>query len=954
MSRIIKSREDVDPATLESIAKACNLPLESIEDVFSCTPLQELLATERKDAIYQFVISIDPALDLDKFLQALTDAVALHGVYRTRLVNCDLGWVQVVSNEPHVTERCTGNVNDYVQKPDAIEIKPGEPLFQTKCVGRDLVVVMQHAIMDLYSWELFLDIEVAKFYHGEKPKKRVPYKDFVIQSLELDEAGATKFWAPRFRGNGTLYPQPKPGHVPNGATASPTLVTWEEIGQKLMTAQIPSYFEGAWTLVSSLYSDSNLIIYGSYLSGRPGGLGIEETWMGTTRVEVPVQANINPLSTSEAFIRDRVTSMRQLTTSPWIQYGLPKIAAISESAKIATKFQTALSFRPVIQKFNDDSHAQMSQFIWHRGLFPLTIMCAVEEEGVAFKPRYDPAYFSPVEFDRLMTQLAHTFVTLVKAERTAKLQDLPLLNEKDHKQILEWQKPVTPSFAKHTLHGLFSERAQARLGEPAVITSNGTTSYQELDDKSNQVAQKLKQKGVAAGDTVAILFEKSVWPVIAILGALKAGAVSVPLEPTAKKGLNEAILGQANAKVILTSPAKKEDAAKSALDFLVVDSESLTESAEALSVDSAAAFIFSPGNPTPKSSGIVVEHGPLLESVQSASEVLGLNSESRVLQNASLASIVGVTEVFGALLSGGSVVVPGDAAPLGASIKDNEVNTAFLPAHTLRKLAPESVPTLKAVVSYNEPVDPTSRKTWSQAVKLFNGYQTLGTSGFQLFNEVKPDTPANILGKPTKSTAWIVDVKNVDRLRPIGGVGELLFEGPAVAQALQSEKDGSELFIPAPQWAVDAGFKNSKFFRTGDLAKYTADGNIEFVGRKSNKISIKTQTFHLEEVENELSSYEGVAEVAVTNKIVKGRTQIIGVVSFTEEKLPSETPLKLLADEGKAAADKVIGAIKERALSQLTADKVPSVWLAVEKLPRTASQTLDRAALLEWLGTIRL
>lgn len=236
--RFIRSRDQIDLENLNSIARSCNVSSDMIEDIYSCTPLQEILVTERNDAIYQFIISLQPEIDIDRFLKAIMEAVSQNSVYRTRIVETKHGWVQVVIQELHSTERCSGKAEDYLQKPETARINPGEPLFQTKCIGRDLFVKMHHAILDLYSWALFLDIDILKCYQQERPKKRLPYKDFVIRSLEIDETVGRKFWSSRFKGNAALFPAPKLNHFPRGGMSPSTFMSWDELGQKLLAAQV--------------------------------------------------------------------------------------------------------------------------------------------------------------------------------------------------------------------------------------------------------------------------------------------------------------------------------------------------------------------------------------------------------------------------------------------------------------------------------------------------------------------------------------------------------------------------------------------------------------------------------------------------------------------------------------------------------------------------------------------
>lgn len=704
------------------------------------------------------------------------------------------------------------------------------------------------------------------------------------------------------------------------------------------------------------------------MSSRPPNIGPEETWMGLTRVEVPIQVFVNPLMTVEAFLKERMASSRQLISSPALQYGLQRTAKISESASIATKFTTVIHVRPAIgggridQDANYDAGAQMTKMIWHRGLFPLTIMCNPQEDGISFSPRYDPEFFSAIEFGRVMHQLRHTMCTLLNTADNTKLDTLRLLNEKDRQQIFDWNLAISHSSENQSALMAFKKQVHDNADEPAVITRDSVVNYKDLSNISDQIALRLMENGIKPGHAVAVLIEDSIEAVLCILGILKAGAVYVPLNPTVSSEVNANILSKVEAKIILTSQTRSESASKLGFAILTVGRDSLeSDPVNELpgndTSDQAAALILFDESSSTGVNGTIISHRALYTSVQSVSNRLGLQPGAKVLQYALLGSIVSLNEIFGALLNGGSVLIPTekDITPTIIDfIGHHQIDIAFLPSHNLRRMSPSSVPSLKLIVSYNEALDSTSSKKWASVLRLTNGWQSREASGLQILSEITDDDTTRILGYPTNSTVWITEPNDTDRLRPIGGVGELLIEGPGNGRSLDSEGDKSSAFIGAPQWAMHTQFDKSVFFRTGDLVKYKPDGKVEFVGRKTNRVKISNQIIQFEEIETEIASHEAVQEAVTLSKIHKGKTQLFIVMSLVDERLPHQRTLKLLGEGEKDISDSHMISVKEYASSRLPTHKIPAVWVAVEKLPRNLSGSLDRTAVNEWLKAMKI
>ena len=213
-TRPVLSLAEVDEAGLKETAKNCNVSAGSIQDIYSCTPLQLSMIDETRAEVFHFVLSFGPEADIDRFCEALRKVVAANAVLRTRLVECGrLGSVvQVVSREEHVTERwaVSGDGPDVVEKylrDTRLLMRLGMPLFRSAFIGRVFVATMHHAVFDYSSWNALLTEDLPAVYFGVEPSiQRPPFKAFVARCLGTDETAAKNFWNSRFKGAPTIFP----------------------------------------------------------------------------------------------------------------------------------------------------------------------------------------------------------------------------------------------------------------------------------------------------------------------------------------------------------------------------------------------------------------------------------------------------------------------------------------------------------------------------------------------------------------------------------------------------------------------------------------------------------------------------------------------------------------------------------------------------------------------------
>ncbi|KAI1765644.1 putative aminoadipate-semialdehyde dehydrogenase [Hypoxylon sp. FL1150] len=952
--RTVMSLDDLDESTIADLANACNIPTESIEDVYSSTPVQlDMIAETRNEAIH-FVLDLGPEADIDKFGEAIRKVVSLYPIFRTRLAPCGFGILQVVTKEEHVTERRSDDFEKYLNGDSTHRMGLGTPLFRTAFFNRVLVGTIHHAVADYASMAGLFGEDVSAAYLGHPLKLRPQFKEFVAYCMEIDESEARLFWQSRFKGIPAIFPRVKPAKPCRKSSFEHGTVrhmVLERIGNGVSPNHVPYFIEGAWALTAAAYAGSDSIAYGYVISGRSQPLNGLETTLGPTLVEAPVQVNLQRTMTVEWLLKDRATALRQLQAHPASQYGTLRIASFSEAARTASGFQTLLNIVPLLPMSKDTGVGKRADLVWLGKSWPLVQICRIDGNKIIFEPRHDSAVICERQLDRIINQFRHMIRLLMDVPPHTVLSELPLLTDQDSLELAQWNKIAPP--VEKCLHKLFTIQARVRPQAMAVEASDGKATYRRLDDMSNSLARELQKKGMSPENPVALIFEKSLWFTVAVLGVMKAGGVCVPIDKNDQHDRKLQILYETNAKTILTSSSEHARSVDLAPEVLAVDGEFFAQVPEshdtpdnATNSPNTPAYIAFKSGAAGAPKCVLLEHCSLASSLRSQSERFDWQPSSRVLQFAAHTSEISICEIFGALLSGGCLCVPTEEvciSNLPDFIESAGVNSAMLPPGVLRDISLGQVPSLRSLISIGESVHVKFSKDWGATLRAFNCWGACEASIISTIAELAPDSPyPESIGKPVGCAIWIVNPRNIHELVPVGAVGELLIQGPGVARGyLKDEAGTADSFVSPPQWATSFEGEGARFYRTGDLGKYNPDGSIHFVGRQVNRVRLGGQTVQLEEIENVLASCSQIRDVVASVKFSAGRTQLVAMVRLADSQEPTE--LK----------EQQFDAIRAYASSTLPSNMVPSLWLEVENVPRTTSHKLDRDSARRLLKTMR-
>ncbi len=507
-----------------------------------------------------------------------------------------------------------------------------------------------------------------------------------------------------------------------------------------------------------------------------------------------------------------------------------------------------------------------------------------------------------------------------------------MLSEEEKARILYEFNNTDAAYPDRTIHELFEEQAAKTPTNVAVVCNDRQLTYEGLNQKANQLAGLLRNKGVKPDSIVGIMVERSIDAIVGMLAVLKAGGAYLPIDPNYPEERIQYILKDSGTKTLLTTAEcikRGRYAAKQLLD--ISDSHVYTGSGENLKLVSNAnhlAYVIYTSGSTGKPKGVMIEHRGVVNLQVFFKDKLGISSTDRVLQFNNISFDASVGEIFKALLTGSTLyIAPKDIITDYEKFIDyinrHRINIIALSPTYLEYLNHERVHGLKIVVTGGSKISHNLVERWAAKAQYVNEYGPTETTIIAASWKHGDDSrkhPSIPIGKPIANTnIYIMDKNN--RLQPIGVPGEICISGKGVARgylnrpALTAEKFIDNPYVPG-----------EKMYKSGDLGEWLPDGNIAFLGRIDDQVKIRGFRIELGEIENHLLGYETIKEAVVVDKEGLGEDKYLCAYMVADRKITVEM-------------------LREYLAKKLPDYMFPSYFMQLDKMPLTPNGKIDRKAL---------
>ncbi|HTG36439.1 MAG TPA: non-ribosomal peptide synthase/polyketide synthase [Thermoanaerobaculia bacterium] len=558
-------------------------------------------------------------------------------------------------------------------------------------------------------------------------------------------------------------------------------------------------------------------------------------------------------------------------------------------------------------------------------------------------------------FDRAtLARMSRHFEMLIAgaaADPDRSLAELPILTAAERRQLgLEERR--SEALGGSCLHEIFAAQA-ARAPEAIAVSCEGEgLSYGELDQRANRLAHHLIASGVAPGDLVGLCLERSVGMVVAMLAVLKAGGAYVPLDPAYPRErlafmLEDSqvpvLIAQESLAAVLPEPGPGTRVILLDRDRERILGESAGDPRVAVAADYPAYVIYTSGS-TGQPKGVVVRHGNAVRLFTATEPWFGFGAEDVWTLFHSYAFDFSVWELWGALLHGGRlVVVPYWVSRSPEAFYDllatervtvlNQTPSAFrqliwAEESALGGAAPDLA--LRYVVFGGEALEPASLAPWferhgDQTPRLINMYGITETTVHVTYRPVGWTEVAgagSVIGRPIPDLGLYVLDAAAQPL-PAGVPGEIHVGGAGLALGYLGRPElTAERFVPDPY-----GEPGSRLYRSGDLARFLADGDLEYLGRIDHQVKIRGFRIELGEIESALAAHPAVREAVVLAREDGAERRLVAYV------VPAGAAAPGLAE------------LREALAATLPEYMLPSSLVALDRMPLTANGKVDRRAL---------
>ncbi len=533
-----------------------------------------------------------------------------------------------------------------------------------------------------------------------------------------------------------------------------------------------------------------------------------------------------------------------------------------------------------------------------------------------------------------------------------RVSQLPLLSLSEKQQLLVDSNRTAAPYPQQAIHQLFEAQVSRTPDLPALIDRGHRVSFQELNEKANQLSRYLQRLGVKPGERVGVSFDRSSNLVITLLGILKIGAAWVPLDPLYPKDRVAYMLQDAGIRFHLTEERWSNDLPHGAEKLLCVDRdwpEIFRESADNLDVpaspDAVAYIIYTSGS-TGHPKGVEGLHRGAVNRFQWMWQRYPFVPGEVASARTSLNFVDSVWELFGPLLQGIPILlIPGavtrDPHALVSLLESEHVTRLVLVPSLLRVIL-EACPdagvrlaSLHIVVSSGEALQQALVEQFFAAMpqaKLINLYGSTEVSADVTCYEATPGDEAVLIGRPIANTqAYILDARL--QPAPLGAKGELYIGGDGLARGYHGQpRLTAERFVSNP-FSENPG---DRLYRTGDVVRYRPDGNLEYLGRADHQVKIRGFRVEIGEIESTISGHKHVEQ-----NIVLAREDEPGVLRLVAYVVPRD---KALA-RPDADASEFLRDLRRSLEERLPEYMIPAAFVILAALPLTPNGKLNRLAL---------
>ncbi|NIM18027.1 MAG: amino acid adenylation domain-containing protein [Candidatus Aminicenantes bacterium] len=837
-----------------------------------------------------------------------------------------------------------------------------------------------HILMD--GWcvgVLFSDFfEIYNSYLEGRAYRLPPVKQFrhYLEWLERqDKEAGLAFWKKYLEGYEQPVGLPKPLdrlRDDNNYKLEEHLLTIDEkqvsglnniAGQNQVT--LNTVFQALWGILLQKYNNSDDVVFGAVVSGRPAEIDRIEDMVGLFINALPVRIKSHGQETFTQFLKSIQEGALPAKTYEYlplaeIQSNTPLKRNLIDHMMIFENYPFQLQLKRSDGEIEQSTGFNLENVEMHEQTdynFNIIVI-----PGKHYKVKF--SYNSLVYESDFIEKVGLHFNQIIKQvidSPEVTLSQIEIITEEEKRQILEdFNRTASPYPQDKTIHRLFAEQAERTPDSVAVVGhgcmdawmhENISITFRELNQKSDQLARLLCEKGVGPDAIVGIMVERSLEMIIGILGILKAGGAYLPIEADYPEERIKFMLADSAAKVLLAAPAAQVEAEvkvkEESIELIDISKDfspstsTLTSTLGKVSSANLAYIIYTSGT-TGKPKGILTTHTNVIRVVKSTNYI-DLDENDRVLQLSNYAFDGSVFDIYGALLNGAALVmVRADdvlsADRLGDMIKREKISVFFVTTALFNALVEVKIDCfdrIRKVLFGGERVSVEhTRKALeylgkNKIIHVYGPTETTVYASYFNIDHIGSGAATIPIGKPIANTTIYILDKN-KKPAPELGYGEIYIGGTGVARGYLNRPElTAEKFFNYRSYKSYRSYSlysSEKIYKTGDLARMLPGGDIEFCGRIDQQVKVRGFRIELGEIEYQLLGIRGIKQACVLDREKKSGEKYLCAYFVSEQPLdPAE--------------------VRNFLKMRLPDCMVPTYLIPVETIPLTPNGKVDRHAL---------
>ena len=808
------------------------------------------------------------------------------------------------------------------------------PLFRAEIIKTESDVILladaHHIVFDGLSLSAFIKRLADIYTNGTEPGRDVTYYEYIAKQAELENSemgkSAAAYYQSLFKDyeNASDISADLSGNEEDGelgeAFAYVDAKAVEEFCRKNKLTPAALFLAATEYTVSRCTADRN--VYMSMISGGRENVRFIDSF-GMFVKTLPIYAKIDTERTALQFVRDAASDMREAQANsayPFIKlldkYSYtPKInyacqLGIDEKVTLEGEPVTDSSIAELLPKFHLNIHIEEGG-----------------DKGIAVNVQYNTALYSPKLAQLISDSIAEGAKSVI-ADAEQKICKVSMLTDRDKKRLEAFSAGEKAEIPIQFYHRLFEAQVKKNPDKTALIACDHTYTFDELDRLANRLANALIAKGVSRGDRIAMLLPRTSRQIISIYGILKTGSAYIPCDPEYPDDRIQYIIENSGAKYIITDRPRGFENEVNVEELLLCEND--TSPDVKMEPTDTAYMIYTSGS-TGRPKGVIIPHKNIANHLTPHPANVNINAiytDAHAFVSVTTVSFdMSLKETAGSLCNGVTLVLANEdetkdpllLCDLMERTGGDAINATCsrMEQYMMLSRFREALSRCRVIMCGGEKYSPKLLENLKKTTKarIFNTYgpteTTVSCNSKELTN-----ASAVSAGRPLlNAVEYIVDAD--ENILPAGVVGELYIGGAGVGDGYSNNPE-----LTARSFIT---FKGERFYRSGDYARFTDDGDVVILGRTDNQVKLRGLRIELGEIERAMLSCEGVRQAVALIRPINGMDNLCAYYSAD-----SSVSEELLRDF-----------ISRR----LTAYMVPAAIMRLDAMPQTPNGKTDIRAL---------